>query len=74
MIYIQILLFAVAGALSGIKEGQVMIRGGDTLFSPPSFDASSFGVRCHKYFKWYHVVGTAQIAACMGCGALLALF
>ncbi len=45
------LLFAL---LWGILQGQTMIRSVDIRFSPGSLDPSSYGVRCHVWFRYYH--------------------
>lgn len=58
------LIFAIIlfSFLSGYKEGMIMIQYKDSMFM--GYDSlSDIGVRCHKYFGFYHLLGLAILVS-----------
>ena len=49
-------------ALRGLVEGQVMVRYTDQMADPEAQDDMD-GVRCHRWFQWYHQLCLARDGA-----------
>jgi len=57
MIIILTILF---GILRGFKEGMVMIKPYDEMYAIKHLES---GVRCHKWFKYYHLISVFMLFA-----------
>lgn len=59
MIYAAVLLWCI---LRGLVEGMVMVQFSDPMYGGDP-DKNDEGVRCHRWFRWYHWLCIARDAA-----------